>query len=83
MKLFMSLNKSFIHPSLDYLSKMNAPCISFHSSAFRDVFKEELWNNQSRMGGTQTMSISVRAHSSLGQEKIFFSSFLFEDTDHF
>lgn len=83
MKLFMSLNKSFIHPSLDYLSKMNAPCISFHSSAFRDVFKEELWNNQSRMGGTQTMSISVRAHSSLGREKIFFFSFLFEDTDHF
>lgn len=45
MKLFMSLNKSFIHPSLNYLSKMNAPCISFHSSAFRAALKEELWNN--------------------------------------
>lgn len=48
MKLFMSLNKSFIHPSLNYLSKMNAPCIRFHSSAFRDALKEELWNNQTR-----------------------------------
>lgn len=46
MKLFMSLNKSFIHPSLSYLSKMNAPCISFHSSAFRAALKEELWNNR-------------------------------------
>lgn len=52
MKLFMSLNKSSIHPSLNYLSKMNAPCISFHSSAFRAALKEELWNNP-----TQTMSI--------------------------
>lgn len=49
MKLFMSLNKSFIHPSLNYLSKMNAPCISFHSSAFRAALKEELWNNCARV----------------------------------
>lgn len=53
MKLFMSLNKSSIHPSLNYLSKMNAPCISFHSSAFRAALKEELWNNRA----AQTMSI--------------------------
>lgn len=45
MKLFMSLNKSSIHPSLNYLSKMNAPCISFHRSAFRAALEEGLWNN--------------------------------------
>lgn len=48
MKLFMSLNKSFIHPSLNYLSKMNAPCIRFHSSAFREALKEELWRNRTQ-----------------------------------
>lgn len=31
----MSLNKSSIHPSLNYLSKMNALCIGFHGSGFR------------------------------------------------
>lgn len=49
MKLFMSLNKSSIHPSLNYLSKMNAPCNSFHSSAFKAALNEELWNNRNRV----------------------------------
>lgn len=37
MKLFMSLNKSSIHPSLNYLSKTNAG-LHFHRSAFRTGF---------------------------------------------
>lgn len=41
MKLFMSLNKSSIHPSLNYLSKMNAG-LHFHRSAFRTASQEGL-----------------------------------------
>lgn len=44
-EIIYELNKSFIGPSLNYLSKMNAPCIRFHSSAFIDALQEELWNN--------------------------------------
>lgn len=47
MKLFMSLNKSSIHPSLNYLSKMNAG-LHFHRSAFRNASQEGLLKNQTQ-----------------------------------
>lgn len=72
MKLFMSLNKSSIHPSLNYLSKMNAPCIHFHRSAFRAALKEELWNNPTHIlrntDNVNKAEHGVRAHSSLGEK---------------
>lgn len=45
LKLFMSLNKSSIHPSLNYLSKRNAG-LYFHRSAFTTALQEGLLKNQ-------------------------------------
>lgn len=75
MKLFMSLNKSSIHPSLNYLSKMNAPCISFHSSAFRAALREELWNNPTR---TETHTVSTR-HNNNNNNQASFSALTTSD----